>query len=133
MRLRVEKSSARFPGGSLPILLYAAFLAGYLFLHLLLEGSLQLCCFKALTGYNCPSCGISRAFFTLFSGRPLQALKYNPFMLLFSLGVLFQFFLQALFKRRLTLHATRKQRHTLYLILGILFLLNWLYLLIFLP
>ncbi len=94
---------------------------------------MQLCWFKALTGYHCPSCGISRAFFALFSGRPFQALKHNPFMLIFSLGVLFQFFLQALLKRRVTLQATRKQRHTLYIILGILFLLNWLYLLIFVP
>lgn len=133
MRLRVEKSCSRFPGGKLPILLYMGILAGYLFLQILLEGAFKLCWFKVLTGLNCPSCGLSRAFFALFSGHPLQALKLNPFMLIFSLVIFAQFFLQIFFKRSISLQATPKERNILYISLGALFILNWIYLLFFLP
>lgn len=133
MRLRVEKSCSRFPGEKLPILLYMGILADYLFLQILLEGAFKLCWFKALTGLNCPSCGLSRAFFALFSGRPLQALKLNPFMLIFSLVIFAQFFLQIFFKRSMSLQATPKERNILYISLGALFILNWIYLLFFLP
>ncbi|MGC9362043.1 MAG: DUF2752 domain-containing protein, partial [Candidatus Syntrophosphaera sp.] len=82
MRLRVEKTGERFPAGRLPVFLFYALFAAYLALHFFLEARFRLCWFRALTGINCPTCGLSRSFIALFGGRFIQALYYNPFMLL---------------------------------------------------
>ena len=51
------------------------------------------CLFKLLTGLNCPACGIQRFIHSLLNGRPLQAIKYNyylvyalPYALLFGVA-----------------------------------------------
>ena len=38
----------------------------------------SLCPIKALTGLNCPGCGITRMFVALFYGNIYQAFRYNP-------------------------------------------------------
>lgn len=38
------------------------------------------CPFKLITGLNCPACGIQRFLHTLLNGRPLQAIKYNYYL-----------------------------------------------------
>lgn len=38
----------------------------------------SLCPIKALTGLNCPGCGITRMFVALFHGDIYQAFRYNP-------------------------------------------------------
>lgn len=38
----------------------------------------SLCPVKALTGLNCPGCGITRMFVALFHGNIYQAFRYNP-------------------------------------------------------
>lgn len=38
----------------------------------------SLCPIKALTGLNCPGCGITRMFVALFHGNVYQAFRYNP-------------------------------------------------------
>lgn len=38
----------------------------------------SLCPIKALTGLNCPGCGITRMFVALFHGNIYQAFRYNP-------------------------------------------------------
>jgi len=44
------------------------------------------CPFKALTGWDCPGCGMTRATHALFNGRPLDALDQNVvFVLLLPL------------------------------------------------
>lgn len=38
------------------------------------------CVFKAITGYDCPGCGIQRAFHALLHGELKAALHYNAFL-----------------------------------------------------
>lgn len=127
MRLRVEKTGERFPAGRLPVFLFYALIAAYLALHFILEARLRLCWFRALTGINCPTCGLSRSFIALVGGRFIQALYYNPFMLLFTLFVILQQSATLLFKRRLALDATARERRILLIIFFSLFGLNWLH------
>ena len=37
------------------------------------------CPFKAVTGIDCPGCGMTRAMTSLIAGEPGNALLYNPF------------------------------------------------------
>jgi len=133
MRLLLERTSTRFPGGKGPVLVLSFSLVGYVGLHLLYESGLKLCWFRSLTGINCPACGLSRAFLSLFRGRFVQAFLYNPFMLLFSLGMFLQLFSTTVFKRRIALEASARERNLLLVAFLVLFLLNWLYLILFLP
>lgn len=67
----------------------AASLAGYsLIVGNVVNGS--ACPVYMLTGYPCPGCGVTRAFFALFNGDVGLALSYNAFALIVVLvaGVL---------------------------------------------
>lgn len=44
------------------------------------EGSVTLCTFHALTGLDCPGCGMTRAAWLLMHGHPIQSFKQNPFL-----------------------------------------------------
>jgi hypothetical protein len=45
-----------------------------------LTGSIPVFCpFKAITGIDCPGCGMTRAIISLIEGNPGNALLYNPF------------------------------------------------------
>ncbi|MFO8144550.1 MAG: DUF2752 domain-containing protein [Candidatus Syntrophosphaera sp.] len=127
MRFQIEKLAERFPAGKLPVVLFYALFVAYLGIHFILEARFRLCWFRALTGINCPTCGLSRSFIVLFGGRFIQALYYNPFMLIFTLFVILQQTSTLLFKRRLTLDATPGERRILLVVFFSLFALNWLH------
>src|SRR6185503_20478075 len=40
------------------------------------------CPFRLLTGWQCPGCGSTRAFYHLLHLHPLEAFKLNPLMIL---------------------------------------------------
>ena len=40
------------------------------------------CAFRLLTGYDCPACGGQRALHAALHGQWLDALRFNPFLLL---------------------------------------------------
>jgi Protein of unknown function (DUF2752) len=42
------------------------------------DNGLVLCPFRALTGYPCPGCGMTRAFSAIAHGDLWRALRYNP-------------------------------------------------------
>lgn len=128
MRLRVEQTPNRFPAGFLPVFVLGCFLAGYLLLNLL--GGAELCWFKALTGVNCPTCGLSRSLLSLLGGDPLAALRFNPFMLLLTLVVLAQLALTVIFRRRVVLDASPRARTALWIAIILLFIANWIYVIV---
>lgn len=57
----------------------AAFTA-YVYFHNPFEGGVTLCTFHALTGLDCPGCGMTRAAYLLMHGHPGLALRQNPFI-----------------------------------------------------
>jgi hypothetical protein len=73
--------SRKFPLGALFIVL-----AGFFWLLFNLQYSdnhFTLCFFKNITGYACPACGMTRAMVAFLQGHFLQALYYNPLLILF--------------------------------------------------
>ncbi|HEY3056279.1 MAG TPA: DUF2752 domain-containing protein [Thermoanaerobaculia bacterium] len=42
------------------------------------------CLFHALTGFECPGCGATRALYHLLHGEIAEALRFNAFFVLFS-------------------------------------------------
>lgn len=52
----------------------------YLFfsIYYLQKAEITLCWFKNITGYNCPSCGTTRAVAALFEADVLKAIQLNP-------------------------------------------------------
>lgn len=55
------------------------------------ESDLLSCQFKNLTGYDCPTCGLSRSIYCLMSFRFLDSLKYNPLGPVIFIGLVMLF------------------------------------------
>lgn len=67
-------------------------LVGYLWLFFnfsVKDSALQLCFIKNLTGYPCPSCGVTRSVVQLFYGDFIEAIYINPLgLILFILVII---------------------------------------------
>jgi hypothetical protein len=48
------------------------------FINFDVSGGQVLCPLRLCTGLQCPTCGSTRSIFALFSGRTLEAIKFNP-------------------------------------------------------
>lgn len=70
------------------VLLGVACFIGFVYLFFsicyLQKAEITLCWFKNITGYNCPSCGTTRAVAALFEADVLKAIKLNPLGLVVS-------------------------------------------------
>jgi hypothetical protein len=96
-------------------------------LSLHLDRVVTLCVFKWATGLPCPTCGLTRGTLCLLRGRPDQAWLYNP--LVFSVLVLLVagVGLRILFARSIKIHLSRTERVIAWLVAGVLFAVNWAY------
>lgn len=54
----------------------------YMSINPALSPYLPKCIFHVLTGYNCPACGIQRAFHALLQGDFMGAISYNYFLVI---------------------------------------------------
>lgn len=109
------------------VLLWLALGSFSVLLSLHLERVVTLCVFKLATGLPCPTCGLTRGTLCLLRGSPDQAWLYNP--LIFSVSVLLvaSVGLRILFGRSIKIHLSRTERVIVWVIAGILFALNWAY------
>ena len=80
MRLVVldRKSAAVTPARRLLLLAPTAVLAAAFMLPTGWESPLPLCLFKGLTGFDCPGCGMTRAFIFISHGRFADAVSMHP-------------------------------------------------------
>lgn len=67
------------------------------FINFDVSGGQVLCPLRLCTGLQCPSCGSTRSLFALFSGRPLEAIEFNPALI----AVIFAIALARLYKTHL--------------------------------
>jgi preprotein translocase subunit SecG len=101
-------------------------------------GSLTLpetCTFKKLTGLPCPGCGLTRSMVAAVHGDVKQSLHHHRIGLLTLLYVLLQFVYRigaiAAPALALRIFGPEKYLNRFIVILGALFLLNWVFLLMF--
>ena len=57
---------------------------GVWFFNPVAAGFFPQCPFHALTGMNCPGCGLTRGFHALFHGDVLSALNYNAMLPIYA-------------------------------------------------
>lgn len=85
------------------------------------------------SGLACPLCGGTRAVTALCTGQFALAFKYNPLAVgvfaVFLWAMFSWFFMVLPFKRRVEIVAPRKVIALLWTLVGLLFLLNWVYVL----
>lgn len=62
------------------IVLAAAAFTIYVYFHDPFKGGVTFCTFHAMTGLDCPGCGMTRAAYLLMHGHPIESLKMNPFL-----------------------------------------------------
>src|SRR5689334_21065069 len=113
---------------TMPWLLLSAFIAaGILAAGAVLVMQLGLtypCPFKFLFGIPCPTCGTTRSLAALASFDVVQSLRFNPLVLIGGLGALTGYLL----RRRVSWISRAGLASFI-----AAFLLNWIYLLLFLP
>ena len=101
------------------------------FLSSRLGQPVQLCVFKGLTGFPCPTCGLTRGTLCLLQGQAGYAWLRNPFLFslfgLFVLGIL----LRVIFARRVRVHLTDRQCRIAWVLVAAAFLVNWLYVILY--
>ncbi len=88
---------------------------------------MSLCMFKRVTGYPCPSCGLTRGALQLLEGRIATAWAYNPllFTVFAAAGVLL--LVRLTFGRTVHVELSRRERKAAWVVVAGLFLLNWAY------
>jgi len=91
----------------------------------------DLCLFKRVTGYPCPTCGTTRGIISLFHGKYIQAWLFNP--LVFSIGiiVIIDLLFRFIFARKIKITLTKKEKKNTWIIGIILLLANWAYIIFY--
>lgn len=64
--------------GLLSVACFIGFVYLFFSIYYLQKDEITLCWFKNITGYNCPSCGTTRAVAALFEADVLKAIQLNP-------------------------------------------------------
>lgn len=82
------------------------------------------CLFKIITGYDCPSCGIQRAFHAILHGEIKSAIKLNPFLFLL-LPYLLAVVYVSIFKNVLSKKLRRYTHHHITILLYLCLYLAW--------
>jgi len=130
MRLRFGKSTGNFRQEKLPILFFFIGLLLIYLLHSLSHLNIQLCLFRRIFGFECPSCGVTRAFLSASRGDFLTALSHNPLMFVLTLLVLIYMVLKLIFNISVKLVCSKREQNTIFIIFILLLLLNWLYIIL---
>jgi len=91
----------------------------------------QLCLFKRLTGVPCPTCGFTRGAISLLSGHIAQAWLYNPLLYLVLTLFLAVTAVRVIWARSIRINLTDKEHSAIWILAGLLFFANWIYVILF--
>ncbi|MEZ6319128.1 MAG: DUF2752 domain-containing protein [Phycisphaerales bacterium] len=84
-----------------------------------------LCHFKNLTGIPCPTCGGTRAAFSLAHLHPVEAISYNPLLTIVMVGACGYLSLRTLTGRGMRIEWTRRARVIAWTLFACAFVGNW--------
>jgi hypothetical protein len=115
----------------LTVLVWSALGLSLVWLSAHFHRPVQLCLVKHLTGVPCPTCGFTRGALSLFGGHAARAWLYNP--LLYSVLALFAAAtaVRIFSARSLRVNLTDKERSAAWILAGVLFFVNWAYVIFF--
>ena len=91
------------------------------------------CPFKEMTGYPCPTCGSTRLVLSLFHVNLIDAFLWNPGVFLLGVTAIFWFVYGIsgqLTEKKLRIILTKREGVLLRIVLLLLFVLNWVYLIL---
>jgi hypothetical protein len=113
------------------VIFWLALIAAVVYLSKHLDRPVQLCLFRRLTGYDCPTCGSTRGILSLLHGHIIEAWLYNP--LLLSLLIIFCIVtaIRVFFARGIQINLTRIERLFAWILAVILFAGNWMYIIFY--
>ena len=109
------------------LILILAFLVAARFYNPL-ESRLITCHFKELTGYECPTCGLSRSIHSLISLNIADSLGYNPLGIVLILGLfalLIKFSAELISKKEIIIHVTKSSWKLIIIFLLLLVFSTW--------
>jgi hypothetical protein len=108
------------------ILILAFLIAGRLYNPF--ESHFLSCQFKGLTGYDCPTCGLSRSIYSFLSFRFLDSIRYNLFGCILISGLfvfLAKFSAEIIIKKEIVIPATKSLQISMMIFLLFLVFLTW--------
>jgi hypothetical protein len=92
------------------------------------ESELITCRFKNLTGYDCPTCGMSRSVYSLLSLNIFDSIGYNPLGSVLVLGLLaliIKFTAELITKKEIRIPITKSYRKHIILFILLLVFSTW--------
>ena len=86
---------------------------------------IRLCPINYITGFPCPACGITRAFFMLLKGNIFESLTFHPFALIILIYTLY-FIIGRYF-----INVSFKKLENVFLVIGILMIIFFIFRIIY--
>ena len=130
MRITLERVSRRPPWPFWAVVLVIVWIAlgsTTLWLSYRVSERVEMCLFKRLTGYPCPTCGSTRGVMSIVSGDIPRAWQHNPLVLTVLTVWAVMLVLRVGFKRAVRFNLTLRQRRIVFWAFICLILANWAY------
>lgn len=83
--------------------------------------SVSDCAFRNLTGYPCPTCGLTRSFYAMTRLNLSDAFMYHPFgpvLFILALGATVKFLVERIVKKEIIVTRLENHRFPLYILLA---------------
>ena len=90
----------------------------------------ELCLFKRLTGYPCPTCGSTRGVLHMLRGDVPAAWTFNPLLFTVLAVAAALLVVRVAFGRAVRVHLTRAEQRLAWIVGIALVLLNWAYVIV---
>ncbi len=121
-------TDSRIIRGSISLILFTLFIVSF-FLNPL-KYDLNRCGFKEMTGYSCPSCGLTRSFFSVSHLHPGDAFSFHllgPVIYLFFIFLAFKFSYEAVTGNRLRISIPSHLLKTSVIVFFSVWMIYWIF------
>ena len=93
------------------------------------ETAYPSCVFKSITGYDCPSCGLTRSFYSMSHLGIAEAFQYHlmgPVLYIVLFLLLLKFSYESFFRKEIRINTTPRTKKIIFLALTVIWLTFWL-------
>jgi hypothetical protein len=134
MKARLVKVRRRppWPPWALALVLgWLATVGAAVWLMLKRHTHIELCLFKRITGYPCPTCGSTRGVLHILRGDVPAAWTFNPLLFTVLAVAAALLVVRVAFGRAVRIHLTRAEKRIAWIVGIALVLLNWAYVIVY--